>query len=226
MSSGTDLWFAFTTGILGAVHCLGMCNGVNGGYFAARRQVPRVIDLATFHGMRIAVYTVLGVSGALLGQIVVQSGIVGKAQALFMILAGIVIVLLGLNIPRRTRPSVSGQGSAVSVAFPVGTPQRRPFTPPIVAGLFNGLVPCSLVTLVAIKAAATVDPMQAGLMMLAFGAGTLPTLVAMSLVGGFVGLRSRGLWTHLLGLAVVLAGLWTLYQGLVVYDILRGLANW
>jgi sulfite exporter TauE/SafE len=203
-----------------------MCIGVNGGFFAGGRQRPRVVDLAAFHGMRIGVYTLLGVSGAMLGRVVVQSGIIGKAQGLLMILAGGLIVLLGLNlggwIGRRAR---APQG-AITVPFLAALPAKRAHLPPLVAGLCNGLVPCGLVSLVAIKGAATADPFQAGLMMLAFGLGTLPTLVALSLLGSVAGFRADGTTARVLGIAVVAAGFWTLYQGYVVYDVIRGLANW
>lgn len=226
MSGGFDLWFAFVTGLLGAFHCIGMCIGVNGGYFAGTARAPRAAHLAAFHGSRIGVYTLLGVSGAALGRVVVQSGIVGKAQGLMMMLAGLVIVWLGLRLGGwlNHRTDSSRQGIPVSLV-PRGQSAGAGLHP-AVAGLFNGLVPCSLVSLVAIRAAATADPVQAGLMMLAFGAGTLPTLVGLSLAGSLAGCRITGRATQALGAAVVLAGLWTLYQGWVVYDIIRGLANW
>ena len=74
MSTELNVSFAFLTGIMGAFHCLGMCIGVNGAFHAGRQRRPKLFDIAAFHGMRIAVYTVLGVSGAALGQVVVQSG--------------------------------------------------------------------------------------------------------------------------------------------------------
>jgi sulfite exporter TauE/SafE len=226
VSGESGVVFAFITGMLGAVHCLGMCNGVNGGFFAGLGRLPRSVDLAAFHGMRIAVYTVLGTSGAALGRIVVQSGIVGKAQGLMMMLVGLLIVLMGLALMARAVRQARSQPFPVAVPFLPRIADRPKHLHPLLAGLFNGLVPCSLVSLVAIKAAATSDPAQAGLMMLAFGIGTLPSMVAMSLFGGFIGHRARGIATYLVAIAIVATGLWTLYQGFVVYDILRGLANW
>ena len=226
MSGESVLVFAFTTGILGGVHCLGMCNGVNGGFFASLDRLPRSIDLAAFHGVRIAAYTVLGVSGAALGRTVVQSGIVGKAQGLIMMLAGAFIVLMGLALVIKAVRHTPAHSLQVEVPFVPRITDRPKRLPPWLAGLFNGLVPCSLVSLVAVKAVATSDPAQAALMMLAFGIGTLPTLVAMSLFGGLIGAKTRGTATYLVAIAISMTGLWTLYQGFVIYDILRGLANW
>lgn len=226
MNGEFGIALAFVTGILGALHCVGMCSGVNAGFFAGFRRSPRISDLAIFHAMRIGIYTVLGVSGALLGRVVSSSGIVGKAQGLSMMLAGGLVIFLGLRlggwIARGTMPA-----DRVMVV-PLDTlnsqiPSRRS---PLVAGLLNGLVPCSLVFSVAIHAAATADPLQASLLMLAFGGGTLPTLLTLSLLGAMVGCRVRGLSAQIAGGLVVMLGLWTLYQGYVMYDVIRGLANW
>jgi sulfite exporter TauE/SafE len=79
---------------------------------------------------------------------------------------------------------------------------------------------------VAVKAVATADPIRAGALMAAFGLGTLPTMAAVSTLGGVVGTRARGLAARLAGFSVIALGLWTLYEGLVFYDIMRGLSNW
>jgi len=217
---------AFVTGILGALHCIGMCSGLNAGFFAGLRRPPRVSDLAIFHAMRIGIYTVLGVSGALLGRVISSSGIVGKAQGLLMMLAGGIVVFLGLKLGGWIGHRERSAEQAVFVPFHATLSQSRTHLSPLVAGLLNGLVPCSLVFSVAIHAAATADPLQAGLLMLAFGAGTLPTLLTLSLLGATVGCRVHGLAARFAGLGVVMLGLWTFYQGYVMYDVIRGLANW
>ena len=97
---------------------------------------------------------------------------------------------------------------------------------PWLGGLLNGLVPCSLVFSVALPAAATADPLRAGGLMLAFGLGALPPMLSVSLLADLAGERARGLFTRLAGLTVPLLGGWTFYEGLVFFDIMRGLGNW
>jgi len=217
---------AFGTGILGAFHCIGMCGGVNGGYFAGLRRAPRVADMVLFHAMRIGAYTVLGVGGALLGRVVAQSGIVGKAQGLLMMLAGIAVVVLGLNLAgwlgRRSGPG----GGCPTVPLASLLPESRRQLPPLAGGLLNGLVPCSLVFSVAIQAAESDDPLRAGLLMLAFGAGTLPAMAGLSLLGAALGYRVSGLLARLAGVLVAVLGIWAFHQGYVMYDVFSGLANW
>jgi len=97
---------------------------------------------------------------------------------------------------------------------------------PILAGVLNGWVPCSLVFSVALKAAATTDPVRAGALMAAFGVGTLPTMALVSLMGAALGAPARGVLGRLAGLVVISLGLWTVYEGFVFFEIMRGLGNW
>jgi sulfite exporter TauE/SafE len=143
-----------------------------------------------------------------------------------MILAGGLVVLLGLNLGGWVGRRATDGDQAAMVPFYTSLPESRTHLPPLAAGLLNGLVPCALVFSVAIRAAATADPVQAGLMMLAFGAGTLPTMVTLSLLGATIGHRVRGPSTRVVGVLVIMLGLWTLYEGYVMYDVIRGLANW
>ncbi|MCG8487022.1 MAG: sulfite exporter TauE/SafE family protein [Chromatiales bacterium] len=225
MNPELTLGVAFLTGILGSFHCLGMCSGINAGFFIHFAPRLRLSHLLTFHTLRITVYALLGIGGAVVGQVLVQSGIVGKAQGVLMILAGGLVVLLGLNLlgvslnrPARDKPP-SHKVPLTSLNKPVSVAT-------VTAGLLNGLVPCSLVFSVAVKAVSTTDPLNAGLLMLSFGAGTLPSMVAVSLIGGYVGKTFRHGLARVVGLLVVLLGLWTVYEGVVFYDIMRGLANW
>ncbi|QYZ66781.1 MAG: hypothetical protein OI74_10225 [Gammaproteobacteria bacterium (ex Lamellibrachia satsuma)] len=224
MNGEFTLALAFATGIFGAFHCVGMCGGINGGFFIRYGNFPNLLPVLAFHGARIGVYTLLGVSGALLGQVVVQAGIVGKAQGVLMILAGVLVVILGLNLLDLIGKKRIQQSRKVWFSGDDFINQKQSL--PLVVGLFNGFVPCSLVFSVAIKAAASADPLNAGLLMLAFGAGTLPAMAAVSLLGSFIGLKARGSLAKLAGVSVILLGLWTVYEGVTFYNIMRGLANW
>ncbi|MET0007238.1 MAG: sulfite exporter TauE/SafE family protein [Candidatus Thiodiazotropha sp. 6PLUC9] len=226
MNSEFTLSLAFMTGILGSFHCLGMCSGINAGFFINQAPRYRISSLFAFHGMRIAVYTMLGVAGALVGQVLVQSGIVGKAQGILMIVAGVLILLLGLNMLGIPLWKIN-PGKPAVVAVPVATlSNSSSLVTAMTAGTLNGLVPCSLVFSVAVKALSTADPLQAGLLMMSFGAGTLPSMVVVTLSGVYVGSVFRGRLAKMAGLVVLLLGFWTLYEGVIFFDIMRGLANW
>jgi sulfite exporter TauE/SafE len=225
-----SLILAFATGLLGALHCLGMCSGIAGGFFVHRgrgRGADCLAPVLAYHGSRILVYTVLGVAGAAAGRVLVQTGLIGKGQGVLMMAAGALIVLFGLRLlgllPRgwgKGGPSGTGQTGVRLL------PATGRGWPPVLAGVLNGFVPCGLVFSVAVKAAATADPLRAGLLMGAFGLGTLPTMALVSLTGAVIGARARGLLAMLAGLLVLALGIWTFYEGLVFFDIMRGLGNW
>jgi len=216
---------AFLTGLFGALHCLGMCSGINVGF--AVRFGRRPLYLLLYHGTRILVYSLFGVLGALLARVLVLSGIVGKGQGVLMMGTGVVIIGIGLILFRVPNP-----GKTACTRTEPTRPQEVGFQPrpkpwfPLLGGLLNGLAPCSLVFSVALQAAATTDPLRAGLLMLVFGLGTLPAMLGLSLLSAFIGERMRGLFARLAALTVFALGAWTFYQGWVFFDIMRGLGNW
>jgi sulfite exporter TauE/SafE len=229
MNAELTLSLAFATGVFGALHCLGMCSGIAGGFFV--RYGHNAASVLQYQAARILVYGLLGVGGAVLGKVLVQTGVIGKGQGLLMMTAGVIIAVIGLDmldlLPESGRERQDGCKSVPGgqdVSFPTARPSSRPWRP-ILAGALNGMFPCSLVFSIAVKAAATANPPRAGLLMLAFGLGTLPTMGLVGLTGMAIGRNARGASAKLAGLAVVALGAWTLYEGWVFFDVMRGLSN-
>ncbi len=213
MSTEFGYGLAFSTGLFGALHCLGMCGGLAGGCAVGRDGKRSWLALVQYHGMRIALYTLLGVAGAVAGRALVQTGLVGKVQGVLMIGAGLLVVAVGVRllwVRGRERSFVHFRAPPL----------------PLVGGLLNGLVPCSLLFSVAVPAATSADPGRAAGLMLAFGLGTLPTMATVSMLGLTAVRRVRGVWAQATALAVVALGAWTAWEGWVFFDIMRGLADW
>ncbi len=210
MSGEFGYGLAFVTGVAGALQCLGMCGAFAGSCALAHGRRRPIFSLLQDHGTRILLYTLFGMAGALAGRVLVQSGLPGKIQGVLMMGAGLLVVAMGARL-------LFGHDKS----FPLS------LTPlPLLGGVLNGLVPCSLVFSVALQAAAGAEPLRAAGLMLAFGLGTLPTMLTVGLFAHLVGDRARGLFTRLAGLSVLALGGWTFYQGFVFFDIMRGLGNW
>lgn len=234
MNAELTLTIAFATGLFGAGHCLGMCGGLAGGYFLQRGQPATLLTQLGYHVSRLAVYSLLGLGGAWAGRVLAQSGLVGKGQGLLMMAAGLLILGLGLRLalsgrPRELHAPTPSRAVRLEPRVVARRPwawmvSRRPWAPQVM-GTLNGLVPCSLVFSVAIKAATLADPGRAALFMFVFGLGTLPMMVAVTWAGAASGARVSGHFARLAGGLVVLMGLWTLYEGFIFFDIMRGLAN-
>lgn len=222
MNAELTLAMAFVTGLLGGLHCLGMCGGLAGGFFLQCQAQPRLALQIQYHASRILTYTLLGMAGAWAGRSLAQTGLIGKVQGILMIGAGLLILIMGLRmLLARQASRIPTQGLEVYLE----TRRRTPRPWPLLLGTLNGLVPCGLIFSIALKAAATSDPGRAGLIMLAFGLGTLPMMVTVTGLGAFIGARVRELAARIAGGLVASLGLWTSYEGYLFFDIMRGLAN-
>lgn len=178
---------AFFVGLLGGVHCLGMCGSIVG---VLTSQLPRTGTHWSFHlaynGGRVASYVA---AGALVGA-VGQAGLLMRdavpVQHLLFALSSLMLVALGLYLAgiwgavrhieelgtglwRRIQPLTSR-------LFPVATPRRA-----LALGALWGWVPCGLVYSVLVTALASGSAQQGAAIMLAFAAGTMPNLLAMGL---------------------------------------------
>ncbi len=226
MSDEFGYALAFLTGLAGALHCLGMCSGLAAGFGALCGVRPSLAVPALYHAVRLGVYTVLGAVGAALGSALVQTGLFGKGQGVLMILAGIAVISIGVHLGLGGGAAQPACNVSVKpLRRHVGVPRHR-LVASALGGLINGLVPCSLVFSVALKATATADPARGALLMVIFGLGTLPAMFAVSALASLLGTRLRGCWPRrLLGLTVVILGVWTLYEGWVFFDVMRGLAG-
>jgi sulfite exporter TauE/SafE len=220
---------AFMTGVFGAFHCLGMCSGIASGFFVHYGGEGRISPHLVYHGTRILVYTLLGASGAAVGQVLVQTGIIGKAQGIMFILAGLAVILIGLRVvglfpAKRKKQSPQIAVPLKEIASPGKAASGKRFAP-LIGGLLNGFVPCSLVFSVAIKAISSANPLEAAMLMLAFGLGTWPTMLSLTLLSALTIKRLSGIGIKLAGVTVIALGIWTLYEGIVFFDVMRGLSN-
>jgi len=177
----------FMVGLLSGVHCLGMCGSIVGIFTA---QVPKEKSRWPFHlaysSGRIASYAI---AGALVGAIG-QAGLLMRdavpVQHLLFALSSLMLVLLGLylagvwGVVRRLEHLGGGLWKLLQPytarLLPVNTVPRA-----LGLGALWGWLPCGLVYSVLLTALASGSAVQGSLIMLAFGLGTLPNLLAIGL---------------------------------------------
>lgn len=208
---------AFLVGLLGGGHCVGMCGGIVGAVtLSLPGQRPRTPFLLAYNAGRIASYTMAGVLAGLVGASSFFLQHVLPIEKLLYGLASLMLVALGLYL--------AGLWQGVLVLERAGAVLWRRLQPisknllplrsppqAFALGLVWGWLPCGLVYSVLVAALATGSIAQGGLLMLAFGLGTLPTLLAMGLAA--VRLKSwlQNIWVRrtsgLLVLAFGLVGL-------------------
>jgi sulfite exporter TauE/SafE len=177
----------FFVGLLGGVHCLGMCGSLVG---ILTTQLPASRSKWPFHlaysSGRVASYTLAGALAGAVGQAGLLLRDVVPVQHLLFALSSLMLIALGLYLAglwgfvRR----IEGAGKIVwrSIQpltrgfFPVTSPLRAFFL-----GTLWGWLPCGLVYSVLITALASGEAESGALVMLAFGLGTLPNLLAIGL---------------------------------------------
>ena len=217
-------WLAFMTGILGSGHCLGMCGGLVSSFFI-RLGAKGFWPYLAYHGARVGIYTIVGFIAASLGAVLISTGQFGKLQGVLQIVAGIVVILLGLDLlgvsPIRNKLSFAPV-AWLRKQFGLAV-QKGPVVGALIGGAINGLMPCSMTMAMAVKATTAPSIIEGGLLMLAFGAGTLPSMLSASFLFGKIGPKLRGWLLKGAALFVIALGVSTLWQGIRYYSVMRNL---
>lgn len=201
---------AFLVGLLGGGHCIGMCGGIVGAVtMALPGERPRLPFLLAYNGGRIASYTAAGVLAGLIGASSFFLDHVLPVEKLLYLLASLMLIVLGLYL--------AGLWQGVLVLERLGGTLWRHLQPlskrllPVrnpagafALGLVWGWLPCGLVYSVLVAALATGSALDGGLLMLAFGLGTLPTLLAMGLAAVRLKAWLQQKWVRLISGLLVL----------------------
>jgi len=182
------LWTAFILGLFGSLHCAGMCGPLALALpVAGGRPVSFFVGRLAYNLGRIITYCALGLVFGLLGKSLVLAGI----QRWASIALGVAL-LIGLFASRRFalwRPVtmfVDRLKSAIGALL-----RRRSADALLALGLLNGLLPCGLVYVACAGAVATGDLFAGAFYLLAFGLGTVPMMLAISLSGKLVPVSLR-----------------------------------
>lgn len=206
---------ALILGLLGGGHCLGMCGGLMGALtlaIPAEQRARRFRLLLAYNLGRVLSYASAGVLIGLAGWAMTNS----PAAMLLRVIAALLLIAMGLYLAGwwsgLTR--VEGLGSHLwrhlqpiaSRLMPVTTLPRA-----LLLGAIWGWLPCGLVYSTLLWAASQGSALDSGLLMLAFGLGTWPVLLATGMAAERLTtlLRKRGVRIAG-GLLVILFGLWTL----------------
>lgn len=207
-----SLFPVFVVGLLGSVHCAGMCGGIVGALsFAPQRPragattialrpvaaAPASLNVAAYNLGRIASYMT---AGAIAGGVAQGAGALSGLpllQAAAYWLANLMLVAMGLYL--------MGAWSGIAHVERGGQwlwrrvqPQLKRVGPPdtpgrmFAAGALWGWLPCAMVYSVLVTAMLSGSAASGALTMLAFGLGTLPMMLALGLAGA----RLRG-WLRL-----------------------------
>jgi sulfite exporter TauE/SafE len=199
--SAISLAAVFMVGLLGSVHCAGMCGGIVSAFSVtpARAFPVAVITLRSapsaalmrvlaYNSGRIASYATAGaIAGGLAGAARAFAGLAVIESAGYW-LANLMLVALGLylmdawrglarleqlgrSVWRRIEP-------APALLLPLDSPLKL-----VAMGALWGWLPCGMVYSVLLTAMMAGSALSGAAVMLAFGLGTLPMLLSMGMLG-------------------------------------------
>ncbi len=214
-----SLTAAFLVGLLGGGHCIGMCGGIVGAVtMTLPGSKPKLPFVLAYNLGRIGSYTLAGIIAGAVGASSFFLEHVLPVEKVLYALASLMLVLLGLYLAGiwRVLTRLEALGGRLwqhlqpysKRLLPVRTlPQS------LLLGVLWGWLPCGLGYSVLVAAGARGNPWQGGLLMLAFGLGTLPTLLAMGMTAVRLKYLLQNLWfRRLSGLLIAGFGLVALYR--------------
>ena len=211
---------AFVTGLLGSVHCVGMCGGIVGALSMTAAPEVRVVTLVrgvsylplAYNLGRISSYSFAGLIAGGLSQTVFDVTAVNNLTRLGAVIAGIFMVGLGLHL--------AGLWQSMAPLERLGAqlwrriePYGRRFLPArrahqaFALGLVWGWLPCGMVYTALAGALATGNAFHGSLVMFAFGAGTLPMMLALTFGANGSWLRKQQtVWRPVVGILILTMG--------------------
>jgi sulfite exporter TauE/SafE len=179
---------AFLAGLLGSGHCFGMCGGIAGSLGALSGTGTRSAALPAlqFNLGRLLGYALLG---ALAGGIIGAAGEIMALKPLgkwLRALTALMVALIGLRflLDWRGLDLIEKGGAGLwrrVMPIAVKISQRHDWIGRLGLGLCWGFLPCGLVYTVLMTAASTGSSLGGATAMLAFGTGTLPAMLGLTL---------------------------------------------
>ncbi|MDT8385130.1 MAG: sulfite exporter TauE/SafE family protein [Gammaproteobacteria bacterium] len=210
---------AFLIGLLGGVHCVGMCGGImNALSFALPAQPSRTrlsLTLLLYNLGRVFSYSLAGALIGGLGMLLQGPGaVLGPGLRIF---AGLMMVAMGLYLAGWWRGLVHLETLGNRLLWRHLQPLTQRLMPvthgpqALLLGLLWGWLPCGLVYSTLTLAGAVGHWQQSALIMASFGLGTVPVML---LTGAFAHRLRRWIQTTALrqiaALLVMGFGIWTL----------------
>ncbi|WP_350284849.1 sulfite exporter TauE/SafE family protein [uncultured Croceitalea sp.] len=206
---------ALVLGLLGSLHCLGMCGPIAFMLPLDRsNNAKKLFQLSIYHFGRLLTYALLGLLFGFVGKGLYLFGI---QQKLSIIIGGIMILLVVMPNRHLKKFSIAKPiyGLLAKVKSKLGTElkKRTPDTF-LTIGFLNGLLPCGLVYMALLGAVALGNPWQGSLYMTLFGMGTIPLMTSAVLFSGLLKGAVRRNVQKMIPVFVVLIGALFILRGL------------
>jgi uncharacterized protein len=214
----TELVSVFILGLLSSAHCLGMCGGFVVTIGATRQPIgPLALRQLVYSFGRVTTYAFMGAIAGFSGLYLSRfDSTLVTMQQVFSIVAGVMMLAIGASVLGLFRLPVLkslGVGSLFAPLFQqlLSAKGTHGF---FLAGIANGFLPCGLVYAFVAKAVASGSMVDGLSIMIAFGLGTVPAMVAMGCSGQLIGHAARHRILQVAACLVIVAGVVTIVRAI------------
>jgi len=202
---GMGYGMLFVIGLLSSVHCVAMCGGIClSQSVSLKTHVKEAKGFKTtlrpsmlYNIGRVISYTLIG---GIVGALGTAISFTGRMKGLVQILAGIFMVIMGLNI-LGIFPWLRKVNPRIPKIFAAKIYSRNKSNRPFYIGILNGLMPCGPLQAMQLYALSTESPIKGAFSMLLFSIGTVPLMFAF---GAFSSLVSNKFTNKMISVSAVL----------------------
>ncbi|WP_299526012.1 sulfite exporter TauE/SafE family protein [Winogradskyella sp.] len=209
------LYSAFILGLLGSLHCVGMCGPIAFMLPVDRsNSFKKVSQISIYHIGRLLAYSLIGLVFGLVGKSLYIFGI----QQQLSIAIGLIMIVLVLipyktfakyNLSKPLNKIISKIKSNLGQALKKKTADTF-----ITIGFLNGFLPCGLVYMAVFGAVATGSLLQGSFYMVLFGLGTIPLMTSAIYLGKFLNQTIKQRIQKAIPVFVVIIGALFILRGL------------
>ncbi|WP_282044110.1 sulfite exporter TauE/SafE family protein [Winogradskyella flava] len=206
---------AFILGLLGSLHCVGMCGPIAFMLPVDRsNSFKKVSQISIYHFGRLLAYSIIGLVFGLVGRSLYIFGI----QQQLSIAIGILMILLVLipyktlgkyNLSKPLNKIISKVKSNLGQALKKKTADTF-----LTIGFLNGFLPCGLVYMAVFGAVATGSLVQGSFYMILFGLGTIPLMTSAIYLGKFLNQAIKQRIQKAIPVFVIIIGVLFILRGL------------
>ncbi len=208
-------WSAFIFGILGSLHCVGMCGPIAFMLPVNRENsLKKWSQIGTYHFGRILSYSLIGLFFGWMGK---GLYIFGLQQQLSIIIGAlmIIVVLLPVKQFNRYNFSVPIHKFISKIKSALGKELKKKTADTFLTiGFLNGFLPCGLVYMAVFASIGMQSAIHGGLYMALFGLGTVPLMTSAIYLGKFLNLKVKNRIQKAIPVLVVVIGLLFIIRGL------------
>jgi len=202
----------FVLGLMGSLHCAGMCGPIALSLPLYGQNIFTKVAGGTLYNLgRTVTY---GIMGAIFGFVGQGLSMVGFQQWISVIMGAAMVISILIpsvfkNINAGKIPFAGWVRSGIQKLF-----IKKSFGGLFFIGILNGLLPCGLVYFAIAGAIGTGNSTTGTIFMVLFGLGTIPMMLAISLLGNLVSISIRNKINKVIPVMVVVIGIIFILRGL------------